>query len=91
MIYGVRGAVCLFQASNLASRELLSASALVRIPMAINDARIDAVCGIGLNLTTGIFLGEPFPKGFGFSQTSIAGAYATPIVSIFVSYTDFPR
>lgn len=32
-------------------------------------------------MTNAVFLGEPAPVGFGFSQYAIAGAYGTPIVS----------
>lgn len=38
--------------------------------------------GIGINVTNAVFLGEPPPLGFGFSQTAIAGAYGTPIVAV---------
>lgn len=33
-------------------------------------------------VTNAVFLGEPPPLGFGFSQTAIAGAYGTPIVAV---------
>jgi len=31
-------------------------------------------------VTNAVFLGEPAPLGFGFSQYAIAGLYGTPIV-----------
>jgi hypothetical protein len=37
--------------------------------------------GIGINVTNAVFLGTPPPVGFGFSQTVVAGMYATPLVS----------
>jgi len=40
--------------------------------------------GIGINVTNAVFLGSPPPIGYGFSQFAIAGAYGTPIVSVFV-------
>ncbi|KAJ7763453.1 MFS general substrate transporter [Mycena metata] len=36
---------------------------------------------IGITITNAIFLGTAPPVGFGFSQTSISGMYATPIVA----------
>ncbi|KAJ7607779.1 major facilitator superfamily domain-containing protein [Mycena polygramma] len=36
---------------------------------------------IGITVTNAIFLGTAPPAGFGFSQTSIAAMYATPIVA----------
>ena len=33
-------------------------------------------------VTNAVFLGEPAPLGFGFSQIAIAGAYGTPIVAV---------
>ncbi|KAJ7187288.1 MFS general substrate transporter [Mycena filopes] len=36
---------------------------------------------IGITITNAIFLGTAPPAGFGFSQTVIAGMYATPIVA----------
>ncbi|OSD00956.1 MFS general substrate transporter [Trametes coccinea BRFM310] len=37
---------------------------------------------IGMNLTNSLFLGEPRPLGYGFSQDAIATIYFTPIVSV---------
>ncbi|KAF8873115.1 major facilitator superfamily domain-containing protein [Infundibulicybe gibba] len=39
---------------------------------------------IGMNLTNTIFLGEPLPGGYGFSQFAIAGIYATPIIAVLI-------
>jgi len=39
---------------------------------------------IGITITNAIFLGTAPPTGFGFSQTSIAAMYATPIVATIV-------
>ncbi|KAJ6595498.1 MFS general substrate transporter [Mycena vulgaris] len=39
---------------------------------------------IGITVTNAIFLGTPSPAGFGFSQTTIAAMYATPIVATVV-------
>ncbi|TFK66337.1 MFS general substrate transporter [Pluteus cervinus] len=39
---------------------------------------------IGINVTNAVFLGTPPPVGYGFSQFAIAGAYATPIVSVII-------
>ena len=36
-------------------------------------------------MTNVIFMGSPPPVGFGFSEFAIAGAYATPIVSLTVT------
>jgi len=40
--------------------------------------------GIGAFVTNAVFLGSPAPIGYGFSQYAIAGAYATPMVGIFI-------
>ena len=37
---------------------------------------------IGINVTNAVFLGSPPPFGFGWAPFSIAGGYATPIVSL---------
>ncbi|GJE98654.1 MFS general substrate transporter [Phanerochaete sordida] len=37
---------------------------------------------IGMNLTNSLFLGEPRPLGYGYSQDAIATIYITPIVSV---------
>ncbi|KAG7092077.1 hypothetical protein E1B28_008456 [Marasmius oreades] len=39
---------------------------------------------IGINVTQAVFLGEPKPLGFQWSQLSIAGGYATPIVAVII-------
>ncbi|KZV68357.1 MFS general substrate transporter [Peniophora sp. CONT] len=40
---------------------------------------------IGINGTNIVFLGNPKSEGgFGFSQTAIAGSYATPLVAVFL-------
>ncbi|KAA1476567.1 MFS general substrate transporter [Dentipellis sp. KUC8613] len=39
---------------------------------------------IGINVTNAVFLGEPAPVGYGFSQFAIAGAYGTPIVAVLI-------
>ncbi|KAI0646132.1 MFS general substrate transporter [Trametes meyenii] len=39
---------------------------------------------IGINTTNAVFLGSPHPLGYGFSQFGIAGAYATPIIAVFI-------
>ncbi|EIN09141.1 MFS general substrate transporter [Punctularia strigosozonata HHB-11173 SS5] len=39
---------------------------------------------IGINVTNAVFLGTPPPVGFGFSQTVIAGLYATPLVAVLI-------
>ncbi|KAF9026145.1 MFS general substrate transporter [Hymenopellis radicata] len=39
---------------------------------------------IGINVTNVVFLGEPAPVGFGWSQFAIAGGYGTPIVAVIV-------
>ncbi|KAL0564744.1 hypothetical protein V5O48_017296 [Marasmius crinis-equi] len=39
---------------------------------------------IGINVTNAVFLGEPKPLGFQWSQLSIAGGYATPIVAVII-------
>ncbi|OSX63261.1 hypothetical protein POSPLADRAFT_1139517 [Postia placenta MAD-698-R-SB12] len=36
---------------------------------------------VGINTTETVLLSEPRPKGYGFSEYAIAGAYATPIVA----------
>ncbi|KAI0938838.1 hypothetical protein AcW1_001528 [Taiwanofungus camphoratus] len=36
----------------------------------------------GINTTNAVFLAEPSPGGFGFSEYAIAGAYGTPIVAV---------
>ncbi|KAF8918897.1 MFS general substrate transporter [Mucidula mucida] len=38
--------------------------------------------GIGINVTNVVFLGEPAPAGFGWTQFAIAGVYGTPIVAV---------
>ncbi|KAJ7766307.1 MFS general substrate transporter [Mycena maculata] len=38
--------------------------------------------GIGINVTTAVFLGTPLPIGFSWSEFAIAGVYGTPIVSV---------
>ncbi|KAF8624996.1 hypothetical protein AX15_005625 [Amanita polypyramis BW_CC] len=38
--------------------------------------------GIGINVTTVVFLGSPPPLGFGLAPLAVAGMYATPIVSV---------
>ncbi|KAF8340130.1 major facilitator superfamily domain-containing protein [Amanita rubescens] len=40
--------------------------------------------GIGINVTTVVFLGSPPPVGFGLSPIAIAAMYATPIVSVII-------
>ncbi|KAF8736129.1 hypothetical protein AX14_000851 [Amanita brunnescens Koide BX004] len=40
--------------------------------------------GIGINVTTVVFLGSPPPVGFGLGPISIAAMYATPIVSVVI-------
>jgi len=37
---------------------------------------------VGLNTTNVVLLGQPRPLGFGYSQTVIAGFYATPMISV---------
>ncbi|KAE9397963.1 MFS general substrate transporter [Gymnopus androsaceus JB14] len=39
---------------------------------------------IGITITNTIFLQSPPPFGFGFSQTTVAAIYATPVVSVFI-------
>ncbi|KAH7910354.1 major facilitator superfamily domain-containing protein [Hygrophoropsis aurantiaca] len=39
---------------------------------------------IGVNVTNVVFMGSPPPIGFGFSQFTIAGAYATPIMAVII-------
>ncbi|EIM90062.1 MFS general substrate transporter [Stereum hirsutum FP-91666 SS1] len=39
---------------------------------------------IGINVTNAVFLGEPAPVGFGWSQFAIAGGYGTPIVAVLI-------
>lgn len=38
---------------------------------------------MGQQTTNAVFLAEPSPGGFGFSEYAIAGAYGTPIVCHF--------
>ncbi|KAI0000632.1 MFS general substrate transporter [Russula compacta] len=40
--------------------------------------------GIGVNVTNVVFLATPPPLGYGFSQYAIAGAYATPMIAVFI-------
>ncbi|THH26494.1 hypothetical protein EUX98_g7695 [Antrodiella citrinella] len=40
--------------------------------------------GIGVNVTTAVFLGTPPPVGFGFGHFATAGVYGTPIVATFM-------
>ncbi|KAK2459613.1 hypothetical protein APHAL10511_008368 [Amanita phalloides] len=40
--------------------------------------------GIGINVTTVVFLGSPPPIGFDLSALAVAGMYATPIVSVII-------
>ncbi|EJD08563.1 MFS general substrate transporter [Fomitiporia mediterranea MF3/22] len=40
--------------------------------------------GIGINVTNVVFLGDPAPLGYGFSEDAISGSYGTPIVAVFV-------
>ncbi|TDL19637.1 MFS general substrate transporter [Rickenella mellea] len=39
---------------------------------------------IGINVTNAVFLGTPPPIGYGLKPDAIAGAYATPIVSVII-------
>ncbi|KAF9254339.1 MFS general substrate transporter [Marasmius fiardii PR-910] len=39
---------------------------------------------IGINVTQAVFLGEPKPEGFQWTQLQIAGGYATPIVAVII-------
>ncbi|KAJ3893859.1 MFS general substrate transporter [Lentinula edodes] len=39
---------------------------------------------IGINTTNAVFLGNPPPLGYGFSQFAIAGGYGTPIVAVLI-------
>jgi len=38
----------------------------------------------GINTTNAVFLAEPPPNGYGFTEYAIAGAYGTPIVAVLV-------
>ncbi|KAJ8073505.1 hypothetical protein PM082_011781 [Marasmius tenuissimus] len=39
---------------------------------------------IGINVTQAVFLEQPPPEGFGWSQIAIAGGYGTPIVAVII-------
>ncbi|KAI0341491.1 MFS general substrate transporter [Trametopsis cervina] len=40
--------------------------------------------GIGINVTNAVFVQEPAPAGYGFSQFATAGVYGTPIVGVII-------
>ncbi|KAL9709913.1 hypothetical protein Ac2012v2_006972 [Leucoagaricus gongylophorus] len=53
------------------------------LPVLIFEAAVFGF-GIGINVTNAVFLGEPFPLGYGFDAIIISALYATPIVAVLV-------